>query len=312
VPSNKKVFLAIPAGTGSIDCTTVSSLISNLRTLADAGWDVTYADKPGDPYICQARNALVKRFLASDCMDMIFIDSDVGFPPDALLKLLSHDVQVVGAAYPYKSEEVGYPVSVHCNDQLQAMFNPDTGLIYAAMVPTGLLRINRTVFNTFMEKHPSMIGKDALTGDVEWKFFQTGFLFGSREWWGEDTAFCKYCHQDKIQVWLEPNLSMQHTGRHTFRGNYHEFLMAQKSPTELVQDLFASMETCGSQTTMPFDMIRNMENKPSECPEANDDHKSSNIARENVEPLMRAISVVQSPIGLLNETFKEGRPEVKI
>jgi hypothetical protein len=241
VPSNKKVFLAIPAGCGSIKCLTVKSVIANLRTLDAAGWSAEYCDVPGDPYVCQARNKLVKKFLESDCMDMVFIDSDVGFPDDAILRLLQHDVQVVGAAYPYKSDKGGYPVSINTNPSRQAAYNPQTGLIYAVSLPTGLLRINRTVFNTLMEKKPELyydVGED----ERMWSFFQTGDLFGDHKFWGEDTAFCRRLKEIYIQAWLEPRLDMRHCGDKTWEGNYHEMLLKQPLECDAITEITNRMQ----------------------------------------------------------------------
>jgi hypothetical protein len=245
MPSNKRVFIAVAAKEGSLEGATVMSLIQGIGLLGGAGYQVDYAQHLGSAFIGEARNALVEQFMCSQCMDLIFVDADVGFQPDALVKLMSHDVQVVGGVYPFKSDDVGYPVTVRTNGRLQAAFDTRTGLIVATMVPAGLLRINRTVFNTLQAdpnvKHIRNI--DDLTYQSEWKYFQTGFLFEGNRFWGEDTFFCRICRDNNIPVWLEPNLNMTHTGKKTWSGNYHEYLMSQETPTQKLTKVFEGLES---------------------------------------------------------------------
>lgn len=63
----------------------------------------TYKVAPVD----RARNTIVKVFLAGDYTHLFFIDSDTIPPPDALDRLLAHDVPIVSAITPiYNLEDV--------------------------------------------------------------------------------------------------------------------------------------------------------------------------------------------------------------
>ncbi len=235
MPSNKRVFIALASKDGKIEGSTVKSLIAGIAALGRAGYEVDYAQHLGSCFISEARNALVDTFMRSPCMDMIFVDADVGFEQDALVKLMQHDVQVVGGAYPFKSEDVRYPVTVQTNGRLQAAFNTETKLIVARMVPTGLLRINRTVFNRLQTAEKIFKGRMA-DACSEWKYFQMGYLFDEGTvFWGEDTFFCRVCRDNGINIWLEPNLNLTHTGPKEWAGNYHAYLMSQETPAQKLE-----------------------------------------------------------------------------
>jgi glycosyltransferase involved in cell wall biosynthesis len=58
--------------------------------------------------ITMSRNYIVKRALAMNADYILWIDSDMGFPPDTALRLLAHDKDIVGATYnqrvkPYRT-----------------------------------------------------------------------------------------------------------------------------------------------------------------------------------------------------------------
>jgi hypothetical protein len=292
MPSNKKVFLAVPAKDGAVKCSTVRSIIAGIRALGEAGYSVQYGDVPGDCYVQLARNHLVKKFLESDCMDMIFIDADVDFPESALVRLMSYDVQLVGGAYRYRKDEEDYPVRLCVDGSLRAMFNPDSGLIYAQMVPTGLMRINRTVFSQMQMSHPRWLKRlGADDNDLMWHFFQTGDLWYEGKWWGEDVAFCRYCREEGVQVWIDPNIDLGHTGEKRWSGNYHQYLLRQPKPEQLVKEQYESLVV-------------------SKCPVADDDHTRSfeRAISDSQKNFVPQLSGPISRIGMLQEL----RPEVLI
>lgn len=220
---NKKVYIAIPAYDSRIDVLCMASIINNIRDLEKRGYEVTYTPKMGDPYIDQARNALVASFLRTDCTDMIFVDTDLAFDSNAMWRLMRNDVQVVGGVYPYRSEEEdGFPVSLMVDDDKKPVTDYDKGLVECNSIPTGLMRIRRDVFEKLYKKYPQF--KDD-KGEV--KYFRVGQLFldeGDDRWWGEDNYFCEICKRSEIKIYCEPMISFVHIGRLHKRGNYGEFL----------------------------------------------------------------------------------------
>ena len=56
----------------------------------------------GMALVTQARNNCVASFLNSDCSHMLFVDSDIGFEPEAVYRLLEKDVPLCLTPYPVK------------------------------------------------------------------------------------------------------------------------------------------------------------------------------------------------------------------
>ena len=83
-----KVFIATPCYDGRVDAFCAAAIMRELSILREAGIDALWFPLCGCCYLPVARNKLVREFLATDCTDLVFVDSDVYFEPGAMLKLL--------------------------------------------------------------------------------------------------------------------------------------------------------------------------------------------------------------------------------
>jgi hypothetical protein len=131
--------------------------------------------------------------------------------------------QVIGAAYPYRSQDrEGFPVAVHGHEDRQFAGNKELGIIDCKFVPTGLLRINRSVFDTLKEKYPENVDDKG-----EWQFFRTGLLFekeGDKRWFGEDVYFCEIVKRSGIICWCDPTIGCIHIGQLNKAGRLSDYL----------------------------------------------------------------------------------------
>jgi len=218
---NKKIYLAIPAYDSRVDILCMASIINNIKDLESRGYEVIFNTKMGDPYIDQARNWLVNTFLRTDCTDMVFVDTDLAFDTDAIYRLMRLDKGVVGGIYPFRSEDQdGYPVSPILDDDKKPAH--ENGLVECKFIPTGLMRINRSVFEELKSRYPIYTDDSGET-----KYFRTGQVFlheGDTRWWGEDNYFCEICARTGIKVYCDPMISFVHMGKLHKKGNYAEYL----------------------------------------------------------------------------------------
>jgi len=223
----KKILLAIPCANGQIWCECHESIVRNTHILRDSGYEVVPYFTSSNIYVDRVRNICVHFFLASECEDLIFVDSDLIFEDTAILKLLKHDKDIVGGVYPYKSDELNFPVVLQFNEQ-QNCLEESTGLVTADMIPTGLMRIRRNVFQEMIDipiPNGLKIQKD--NGGI-YNFFQTGIVFSdSNAWYGEDSAFCEHWTRMGKTIYIEPNLNFTHIGIKHYKGNYHAYLTSR-------------------------------------------------------------------------------------
>ena len=79
----------------SPDAAYTFSMAQSREAMHKAGLQTAYMLLQGNCHVDDARNSVVQEFLLSDCDDLIFIDADVSWTPDALIRLCGHDVDIV-------------------------------------------------------------------------------------------------------------------------------------------------------------------------------------------------------------------------
>ena len=210
-PPAKRLMIAIPAYTETVSDYTVASLFASQGI--DFQIDVRTISR--DPYIHRARNALVTEFLQGEATDLLFLDSDVGFDPTALARIGHAEKPFVAGVYPKKTDgELDFPLDILPGIQATDM----NGLLEVRMVPTGFLRLNRSVF----EHMPYEIYRGT-KGQVQFGYFDT--FLGGGEFIGEDVRFCRQWRERGGKIWLLPDITFQHLGFKTWEGNFHQHLL---------------------------------------------------------------------------------------
>lgn len=224
-PLPTQIMIAVPAYTGQVTCATQSAILDAVFMLQGMGIAATVRQRAGDCYIDLARNALAAEFLASDASHLLFIDADVGFPAEALTRLVVAQKPFIAGLYPKKSLEPAWPVEF---DTDYIASDPETGLVEAAGVPTGFLLLHRSVFEVM---HPSMQSYVDHNGESRHAYFQCE-IHGGR-WWGEDFTFCRRWRALGGRIWFAPSLVLQHVGTHTYQqGSYRDWFL-QRVPQEV-------------------------------------------------------------------------------
>lgn len=213
----RSVRIAVPAYAGLCQETT-DSIIRGAQALKDAGIELQDVDALGGHcYVDRARCILVRNFLRSGATDMVFIDADVGFEPDSLVRLCEATSPVVAGIYPKKIEPIDWPVTPLAGE----IWADAAGLIECHMVPTGFLRINRAVFEAI--KVPTFADPDGAAP----AHFKTEVRDG--QYWGEDVEFCRLVREAGIPIKAFAEMDFRHIagdGR-VYRGNWGQWLKSQ-------------------------------------------------------------------------------------
>lgn len=89
-----------------------------------------------------ARRDLVKMAMKGDCTHILFLDSDMRFPRNTLVRLLSHGVPIVGANYVTRRDPPR-PVTFR-NDE------SDKDRVYSEFESTGLEEVDSTGFGVML------------------------------------------------------------------------------------------------------------------------------------------------------------------
>jgi hypothetical protein len=151
---------------------------------------------------------------------IVFIDHDLSWRPNDLLKLVETEGDVVAGTYRFKREPEEYMGRILTNSEGRPIQRSD-GCISAFAVPAGFLKITTKGLNTFIEHYPELCYGERHSPHVDL------FNHGAHKhmWYGEDYAFCRNWIDTKNPIWLVPDLTLTHHGDKEYRGNYHEYLL---------------------------------------------------------------------------------------
>jgi len=181
-----KVWIFTPSNNAAISVPTALGMADAAAAMTLTGIRYRWKVQLGGCFIHVIRERAVQEFLASDYTDLVFLDDDIGFDAEGWCRLLTHDVDVVGAVCPKRGDGIA------CDREAPA------ALVARDYVGTGLLRIRRALL-------------ERLTGrlfDARW--------IGER-FMGEDIAFCQKVQEAGGTVWVDGSIRVSHTGPYTWR-----------------------------------------------------------------------------------------------
>ena len=96
------IFLATPMYGGSCTGIYAQSVLNLQRSLQEKGWPFELFTVMNDALIQRARNYLVKCFMDSGFTHLLFIDADISFNPQDVIKMVEEDKDIICGIYPKK------------------------------------------------------------------------------------------------------------------------------------------------------------------------------------------------------------------
>ncbi len=170
----------------------------------------------GDP-VATARDKLVAMFLKTDATHLLWVDSDQVFTGKNILKLLAHDVDIVGASICQKRpDELHWCFKPKSEDGVPVMKCNEAGLMPVDAIGTGFTLIKRSVFEKIIEKHGDDISykpsecEEAIHEFYPHKIYQ--FPDGLRMKLGEDFYFCQRWLDMGWEMYADTKLVIPHIG----------------------------------------------------------------------------------------------------
>ena len=180
------------------------SIARSRQALTDAGIQSAYLLLQGNCHVDDARNAVVRDFLESDCTELVFLDADVDWEPKHLVQLCGRDLDLVGGVYPYRREG-GETMPVRMKDDAKV----HDGLLEVEGLPTGFMKIKRHVLEQIAAQSPKYWDKIYLTALVFDR--PDPDEHGTR--WGGDIAFCNKWQAMGGKLFADAELRLGHTAQ---------------------------------------------------------------------------------------------------
>lgn len=206
----------------------LDSLAASVPLFEAAGIEEASVWHVGCPYISAARSLMLRKALDAGATDIVFIDYDLSWRPEDLLRLVQTEGDVVAGTYRFKKEPEEYMGRLIPNDGGTPIVRED-GCIKAFCVPAGFLKVTRKAVNHFIEKYPNLLYGEKCAPHVD--LFNHGAHDGV--WYGEDYAFSRNWLDAGGEIWLIPDLDLDHwSGDIKYAGNFHRFLLRQPGGSE--------------------------------------------------------------------------------
>jgi hypothetical protein len=235
------LVVATPCFGGQISVLYAASLfkLQNLvRTYKDFNLKVLFKD--GDALITRARASLISQFLDDpNATHLLFVDADIGFEPEQVLRLIESGADMSAAIYPLKRIDWGKVRSTIETGRdnpaaaaLKYVFEVDDpnaviqkgGFIKVRYAGTGFLMIRRRVLEGMCARYPQLRYKrdhsvDAATeSDNRFALFEC-MIAEDGTYLSEDFAFCKRWIDMGGEIWADLKSTLSHVGPMTFHGD---------------------------------------------------------------------------------------------
>ena len=224
------VFIAMPCY-DSVKINTMLSIFQLIQQLGQSKVEVGI-NTMKSPLIHQARNYLTSVFLTTEYSHLLFIDSDVEFSPEAGLRMMVADKDVVCTPYRVKNEQLNKSIyTVKFPDPKVVPILPG-GLVEIEAGPTGIMLIHRRVFEKIIKNRPDLKIKNKATPSAEksHKFYYNFFDFGFKDGYamGEDVSFCKLARANGSKLYANIESPTAHRGEYAWVGKFGDSLKSIK------------------------------------------------------------------------------------
>jgi hypothetical protein len=220
--SGSQLFIATPTANGVAMTGYVEALAAMVIRLASRGIPVTFRALDGENLILQ-RNLLVQEFLRSDATHLLFVDSDLTFPPDLCERLLATGKPFIGTAYPKRRLDLAalraglergefqtavalaYDWNLHV---INGTVTVSRGLAKVEALPGGFLLIARSVFDLILSRGAAPLMAGGV--DPPRAFFRE--LRSGDSLIDLDYAFCMTHARCGGEAWLYVDAEIGHIG----------------------------------------------------------------------------------------------------
>jgi len=247
-----KFFIATPCYGGQLNEPYFRSTVKMMTFFNQHQIPLAFGTIANESLVTRARNVLLAYFLNSDYTHLLFIDADIEFQTEDVLKLYAHDKDVIVGAYPKKGvawdkiranlNDVGnkdkqlsnrdiaafgsdYAINFKFINKEAKTIAVENGLVKLHDAGTGFMMIKREAILKMIKAYPEFkynndvnISDDSLK-DHFYAMFDTMIDPIDRRYLSEDYTFCRRWQDIGGDIWLDPSISLNHYGHFCFQGN---------------------------------------------------------------------------------------------
>ena len=209
--------------------------------------------------VTQGRNLCVANFLKdpTNYTHLLFIDSDIDFKFDTIMKMLKFDREVIATPYPMKHihwdqiwdrvqkgkiknieelKRAGHAFPIKLDNQKGKEIPVVDGVIEVSHAPTGCMLIKKQVFDKMIKAYPNdkieqatIVNGIALVDEYNYNFFDTIHDPETRKYYGEDFGFCKKWTAIGGKCYCYVSDDITHVGEYAYNGKLMDNLDISKT-----------------------------------------------------------------------------------
>lgn len=245
------LMIATPAYGRQLTALYATSVLKFMEACQALGNNhVEVAVQSGDALVSRARQDLVTRFLETPAAThLLFIDADIGFSPEQVLRLLDFDAEMAAGVYPYKHLDLARIRQAHerrktvqpsefwaygVDFEDPAKITLKRGFAKALYAGMGFVLIKRFVFEKMMKQYPELkYTAGFLPSDPFPKSRNRYALFNNfideatGRYLSEDRSFCLRWTRMGGELWVDLQSRLQHVGPTVFDGDFSTQFTAQ-------------------------------------------------------------------------------------
>ena len=209
--------------------------------------------------VTQGRNLCVANFLKdpTNYTHLLFIDSDIDFKFDTIMKMLKFDREVIATPYPMKHihwdqiwdrvqkgkiknieelKRAGHAFPIKLDNQKGKEIPVVDGVIEVSHAPTGCMLIKKQVFDKMIKAYPNdkieqatIVNGIALIDEYNYNFFDTIHDPETKKYYGEDFGFCKKWTAIGGKCYCYVSDDITHVGEYAYNGKLMDNLDISKT-----------------------------------------------------------------------------------
>ena len=266
---NKHIFIATPCYGGQIGEPYFRSMMQLAILCNKYNIQYTISTLANESLITRGRNTLVSFFMENPAAThLFFIDADVEFNPEDILRMVAYDKPVICGAYPKKAvnwdsiidaarndpSETSATIEGHSSNyvvnfefvkdaegkpipQVQIVDN----LVKLKDAGTGFMCIKKEVIQKLFDAHPDLSYKNDINVDMKFEKYMYSIFDGiidpeSRRYLSEDYTFCRRWQALGGDIWLDPRTALNHVGHYTFRGNIRKLFTGKNQTVKKIPE----------------------------------------------------------------------------
>ena len=209
--------------------------------------------------VTQGRNLCVANFLKdpTNYTHLLFIDSDIDFKFDTIMKMLKFDREVIATPYPMKHihwdqiwdrvqkgkiknieqlKRAGHAFPIKLENQKGKEIPVVDGVIEVSHAPTGCMLIKKEVFDKMIKAYPNdkieqatIVNGKALIDEYNYNFFDTIHDPETKKYYGEDFGFCRKWTAIGGKCYCYVSDDITHVGEYAYNGKLMDNLDISKT-----------------------------------------------------------------------------------